>query len=491
MKKLILLFLSYFFINCQPKEQPLSITGEVSNYTEDYVIFAQDTTGFGLKTIIDTVELAQDGKFNLVTPARFKSDPIILFDLPQPFRLSFSKFVTEPIVFDLDVSAVDSLTIYGKQAPFIQYHQDQEKYWIHIYEDMAMRHPVLAKSDNQKEEYHKIQDTVTQMRISFLEDYFQGLKMENVDHFIEFEKNSLIYSNLFYRMSGQATEIIKKLSFYQDSSKDDFETLTYSDQVNFSDPALFQIPFYRKFIIDFLMNDVRLNSADDHPSTYEYFLISGIDRINIWFKTPETRSLAQVIFINDLLSNAIIFNAQINVDRFRKRIDELEEDPLAYQYVPVLKDVLSNLENSMAKLSIGKKAPDFNLIDEHDEFFSLSDATDKIIFIDVWASWCAPCISAFPKWNNLVLKNQDNKKTEFLTISVDENPELWEKGLEKYSLKGKNLYAGMGAFKTGFALDYNIKALPHYIAIDNNGRILSVTPSFDEIEQIALKFGTN
>lgn len=68
MKKLILIMLSLIFINCQKKEgQSVSISGEVSNYPKNYVIVLRDTTGLGLKTIIDSVELDQYGKFHFVT----------------------------------------------------------------------------------------------------------------------------------------------------------------------------------------------------------------------------------------------------------------------------------------------------------------------------------------------------------------------------------------------------------------------------------------
>ncbi len=354
-----------------------------------------------------------------------------------------------------------------------------------IYEDFARRHPVLAQSDNQKEEYHLIQDTITQLRISFLENYFEGLQIKNQSEFIEYEKNSLIYSNLFYRMSGQEKEIIKNLSFYNESTNDSL-SLTFSDQVDFSKKSLFTVDFYREFIIDFLMNDIRLHSSDDNVSSYEFFLNKGLKRIDVWFKTPETNSLAKVIFINDLLLKAKIFNAQVDVNEIRRTIKDLEKDPLVNNYLPILNEAFDDLKQSMSKLSTGSKAPEFNLVDKNDQTFTFSDTSEKIVIIDVWASWCKPCIAAFPKWNNLVLRNQNNNNIEFLTISVDDTKERWKKGMEKHSLEGIHLYAGEGGFKSVFAKDYNIKALPHYIAIDENGRILTVTSSFSDISKISL-----
>ena len=485
MKKLLIVIFCLISINCQKKENhPLSISGKISNYSKEYLIIGRDTTGIGLKTSIDSIKLDQEGSFHFVPQRKFKSNPILILDTPETTRINLSKFIVDPIEFNFDLSWDDSLSISGNQAPFVQYQQDQQEYWKNIYEDFSNRHPVLSQSDNQKEEYHIIQDTITQLRIAFLEDYFEGLEIENQSEFIDYEKNSLIYSNLFYRMSGQKKEIIKKLSFYRESA--DSPSLSFSDQVDFSKKSLFTIYYYREFIIDFLMNDVRLHSSDGNISSYEFFLKEGLKRIDVWFKNPETNSLAKVIFINDLLSKAKIFKAQIDINEFRNIVKDLEKEPLVNNYLPILNEAIEELKLSMSKISPGNKAPEFNLVYKNDETFTSSDISEKIIIIDVWASWCQPCIAAFPKWNNLVLKNQ-NDNIEFLTISVDDTKEKWKRGMEKYSLEGSHLYAGEGGFKSVFAKDYNIKALPHYIAIDENGRILTVTSSFSDISKISLK----
>ncbi len=129
MKKLLIIIFCFIFINCQKREsQSLSISGEISNYPKNYLIFGRDTTGVGLKTSIDSIKLDQEGKFRYVPQRKFKSNPIIVFDTPQPTRINLSKFLVDPINFNFDLTQIDSLTISGNQAPFVQYYQDQKKY---------------------------------------------------------------------------------------------------------------------------------------------------------------------------------------------------------------------------------------------------------------------------------------------------------------------------------------------------------------------------
>ena len=53
----------------------------------------------------------------------------------------------------------------------------------------------------------------------------------------------------------------------------------------------------------------------------------------------------------------------------------------------------------------------------------LSDFRGKLIYIDLWATWCGPCIQESPAFTALSEKYPD---IEFLQISRDEQKEAWE-----------------------------------------------------------------
>ena len=54
---------------------------------------------------------------------------------------------------------------------------------------------------------------------------------------------------------------------------------------------------------------------------------------------------------------------------------------------------------------------------------SLKQFRGKVLFINIWASWCAPCIAEMPTIENLYEKVKDNPNIRFLMISQDADPQ--------------------------------------------------------------------
>lgn len=70
----------------------------------------------------------------------------------------------------------------------------------------------------------------------------------------------------------------------------------------------------------------------------------------------------------------------------------------------------------------GDSAPDFNLpsIYSDQPDIALSDLQGKTVYVDFWASWCAPCLTSLPLYNELYHKYRD-QGLEIVAINVD-NP---------------------------------------------------------------------
>ena len=70
----------------------------------------------------------------------------------------------------------------------------------------------------------------------------------------------------------------------------------------------------------------------------------------------------------------------------------------------------------------GELAPDFNLpsIYADQPPISLEGLAGKTIFVDFWASWCAPCLMSLPLYNEMYHKYKD-QGLEVVAITVD-NP---------------------------------------------------------------------
>lgn len=109
-----------------------------------------------------------------------------------------------------------------------------------------------------------------------------------------------------------------------------------------------------------------------------------------------------------------------------------------------------------------------NLLD----FDSLISRQKKLIYIDCWASWCAPCKSEMPSSAKLQ-KEYAEKNITFLFFSLDNISTKWEIGSSDYDFMNKNNnFLVAGNFKSPFVMKHRIGSIPRYILMSNDGKII-------------------
>lgn len=78
-----------------------------------------------------------------------------------------------------------------------------------------------------------------------------------------------------------------------------------------------------------------------------------------------------------------------------------------------------------------QQAPDLNFTDENGETVSLHELKGKVVFINLWATWCPPCIHEMPSINKLRQTFKDNDDLVFLMVDMDGEIETARKFMEK------------------------------------------------------------
>lgn len=70
-------------------------------------------------------------------------------------------------------------------------------------------------------------------------------------------------------------------------------------------------------------------------------------------------------------------------------------------------------------------AADFNfaLVNDEGERMNLEDFKGEITFINVWASWCPPCVAEMPTIETLYNEVADHKEINFIILSLDQEPD--------------------------------------------------------------------
>ena len=69
-------------------------------------------------------------------------------------------------------------------------------------------------------------------------------------------------------------------------------------------------------------------------------------------------------------------------------------------------------------LAVGKIAPDFALTDLNENPIRLSDYRGKVVFLNFWATWCAPCREEMPSME-VLFKNFEKDGLVILAVSID------------------------------------------------------------------------
>lgn len=136
-----------------------------------------------------------------------------------------------------------------------------------------------------------------------------------------------------------------------------------------------------------------------------------------------------------------------------------------------------------SRLMPGTQAPEIEMTDADGKIRHLSDFLGRAVYIDVWATWCGPCCLEIPYVEKLAEHYKDNRKIEFLSISLDRDRNAWLKKLAADRPQWKQFIC-QGKQKAALNERYDIQGIPRFLFIDKKGRIISLMaprPSSEEI----------
>lgn len=121
---------------------------------------------------------------------------------------------------------------------------------------------------------------------------------------------------------------------------------------------------------------------------------------------------------------------------------------------------------------VGLAAPDLHATAADGKPFKWESVRGKVVYLDLWASWCGPCIGEMPAARKLHAALHDRAAdVVFLNVSVDGSAANWQKGITKHNVEGQNLHSA-GDFNSPALKAYGISAIPRYLLIGPDGRIL-------------------
>jgi thiol-disulfide isomerase/thioredoxin len=102
----------------------------------------------------------------------------------------------------------------------------------------------------------------------------------------------------------------------------------------------------------------------------------------------------------------------------------------------------------------------------------LSTDENKLIYVDFWASWCAPCRAEMPASKQL-REAYSTKGIKFVYVSIDDNISAWQKAITELGLDSAVHYLMPDGKKSAFADKFKISSIPRYMLVGRDGTIIS------------------
>lgn len=133
-----------------------------------------------------------------------------------------------------------------------------------------------------------------------------------------------------------------------------------------------------------------------------------------------------------------------------------------------------------------RPAPETGFTDESGETVKLADLRGRVLLVNLWATWCAPCVEEMPALDALQAK-LGGKDFQVLTVSTDRGGAKQVRPFyEKHGLKRLAIYLDP---KTALTRALGAKGLPTSILIDREGRMVGQlvgAAAWDSPDAIAL-----
>ncbi|WP_373524468.1 TlpA family protein disulfide reductase [Aquiflexum sp.] len=448
---LIILILAF---SCSQKSEPqdptIIVSGKIENLeTEDIAIYQDGDIAGG--------KIDEDGNFKLV----FEGDESSSYSLYYG-RTNFSLYLSPGDSIYLTADAEDisgTFDVQGDHEKEIRYLFEKDQYD----KESGLNNPtdLMGKS---KDDYFKTKDSL----FALSKVKFEEFKMqENVDpEFITEEEAYFNYAPLGFDLQYPMYHayVTKKP---QDSI--DFP----NDEVN---AKLAAVPLDQKHL---------LNVGTYTSLIYKRIsnLTSEIMKSDSSFASSENAyEKASMLAIDSLLKDKTVkdhfhYNSiKSNLDyRGPVHVEESYEKFMIENESPKYAEKLKKLKDKWEPISPGKDVPDFTFTNIEGEEVKLVDLKGHLVYIDIWATWCGPCIAEHPHWDKMKEEYKD-QPVEFLTVSIDDTREPWEKMVKAKNMEGLQWFAE-NAWKSDLTQHFMVNAIPRFLLLDEEGKIID--PSAD------------
>ena len=196
--------------------------------------------------------------------------------------------------------------------------------------------------------------------------------------------------------------------------------------------------------------------------------------------TDKARSLC-----NDTIRGAFLTQYMLGVTNYEQFTRDIE--PFKESFVlPVMKAAYQHKLDELTLYAKGLPAYNFSLYDTKENLYSLADFKGKVVVLDMWAMWCAPCLAEKPHFIKLEEEYKNREDIIFIGVSVDglSRKDVWKNFVAKKGWENIELLSNSDESIMKY---YKIEGIPRFMIFDKEGKIVTVdAPRPSEAEFRAL-----
>ncbi len=426
----------------EQKRGPILISGQIINAGNKNIKLSHGNTNrngiikddqFRINHIID-----EPGIYDLV----YNGQKVPLFLRPN-----------DQVVVDFDAQKLGKTIKFGGSDPKAQEYLYQKK--INDPLTYAQKRGAAKLSEKDfMEQTNKTRDKEQEL--------FDRFKKENKDLRADFKLFE--ETEIQYNWAQQYNDYKLYRAFYNQDAEpyaSSPEFLEYTKDLDLNNNQLIVSEAYRNFLfahvgqkVSNLVQADLMNGGKIQTSAHAFELVEKDH------SAPLVKNYLLYTFFNQHLRSKGINGSEDLYERFKQQVTnqtyiaEIDEAFLAWKH-----------------LKKGLPAPNFAYPNKQGKTVGLADLKGKVVYIDVWATWCGPCKVEIPHLEKLQEKFH-GQPVEFVSVSIDKNAAAWEKMVKEKNMTGTQLLADQ-AGNSKICQDYKIRGIPRFILIDQAGNIVN------------------